>query len=258
MNNKESNLNFIINSKINNLKNFPMIPLSRDEKELIYLMKKYNFSNKIVMTEFDLFKYNEPLKKINSKHELNNKKLLDQVDLIYNKIYKEKIPQKSQSRKILHDMLFNYSENNENSHINKRILFQNKIDESQNPVRKKILPKLFSSELSRKIFNLNLPKENLIINNNSNNIDENNIFNGNSFSHSNNSLDKNKKFYYLSKPNKNNKKKKLTPINRRFHFKCHKLKLNVNNDVDYSDQKHEEMMKMYKEIEYRNKNRFMI
>ena len=62
MNKKESNINYIDNSN-KNLKKFPIISLSRDEEELIYLMKKSNLIDKIEISEFDLFKYNIPLRK---------------------------------------------------------------------------------------------------------------------------------------------------------------------------------------------------
>ena len=254
MNKKESNINYIDNSN-KNLKKFPIISLSRDEEELIYLMKKSNLTDKIEISEFDLFKYNIPLKKINSKRDLNNKKLVDQVDLIYNKIYTDKIPQKSESKKLIHYMIFNESENKENSRFDKSKLFQNKKDIFRNPIRKKLLPKLFSSELSGNKINKNFSKINLLTNNDSNYINENNIIDENNSHSNNNFLDKNKKIYYLIN---SNKKKKLPPINKRNKFKLQKIKLNVINAVDPTDQKHEEMMRMYKEIEFRNKKRFII
>ena len=40
----------------------------------------------------------------------------------------------------------------------------------------------------------------------------------------------------------------MPPINR-FSFKHQKLKLDVNNEIDHADQQHENMMRMYKELE---------
>ena len=233
---------------------------SREEKELIYLMKKYNFANNIAQTELDLNNYNYPLKKKKSKHEINNQRLLDQVELVYNKIYKEKPIIKSQNKKLLHDMLFNFTENEENSFIEKQKLFRKKTD--NNSIKKNFLPKLITSEQRMK----NNSKRILLTNNNANininKIKDDEKINERSFSYSNkNIIEENNKRYYLIRGNNkidnNVKKTKLPPINR-FAFKFHKLKLSVNNEIDHTDQKHEDMMKMFKEIEFKNKNRFFV
>ena len=57
--------------------------------------------------------------------------------------------------------------------------------------------------------------------------------------------------------NINDKKQQLPPVNK-FKWNYHKLKLNKNNAIGHTDQKHEEMMKLYKELEYKKKNRFVI
>ena len=233
---------------------------SREEKELIYLMKKYNFANNIAQTELDLINYNYPLKKKKSKHEINNQRLLDQVELVYNKIRKENPIIKSQNRKFLHDMLFNFTENEENSFMEKQKLFRKKPEIKS--IKKNFLPKLITSEQRMK----NNSKKILLTNNNANSnrnkIKDDDKINERSFSYSNkNIIEENNKIYYLLKGNNkidnNVKKMKLPPINR-FRFKFQKLKLSVNNEIDHTDQKHEDMMKMYKEIEFKNKNRFFV
>jgi len=253
MDNYELNHNKII------LKNriIPVLSLSKEEEELLYLFKKNNLANKISMTDLSLLNYNQfnRLKKNNVKYE-NNQKLLNQIEDMYSKIYREK-PLKKQE--LLHNMLYNNSEN-DNSYSEKKNIFK-----KQNSIKKKLLPKLITPELSQP---KNLKKKNnsrkaiLLSNIYTNN--EINDANEASFPNSNNnSEDKNKKCYYIIKSNKNindnrqKGKEQLPPINK-FRFKFHKLKLNINNEIDFSDQQHEDMMKMYKEIEYKNKNKFFV
>ena len=159
-------------------------------------------------------------------------------------------------------MLYNKSEN-ENYYIEKNNKFKR-----HNSIKKKLLTNIFSSELSqpKNINKKSYSKKAIFSNNNYSHIYSNNyneIYDMNApFSNQNinnlNSEDKNKK-YYIIKSNKNihNKRGELPPINS-FRFKFHKLRLNVNNEIDYTDQQHEEMMKQYKEIEFKNKNRFFV
>ena len=137
MDNYELNHNKII------LKNriIPVLSLSKEEEELLYLFKKNNLANKISMTDLSLLNYNQfnRLKKNNVKYE-NNQKLLNQIEDIYSKIYREK-PLKKQE--LLHNMLYNNSEN-DNSYSEKKNIFK-----KQNSIKKKLLPKLITPELSQ-------------------------------------------------------------------------------------------------------------
>ena len=53
----------------------------------------------------------------------------------------------------------------------------------------------------------------------------------------------------------NNSKYFLPPI-QQFRYNVKKLKLNINNNVNKSEE--EKMMKLYKEYEFLNKNKFVI
>ena len=259
MNNIESNNNNIINLKKKNTNNNYSKQLTKEEEDLLYIINKSSLANKIIMTDLDLFKYNEFdfLKKRNLMHEKNNQKLLAQVGIISNKIYKDISPERGRNRKLLHDLLFNYSDNNDNSFLENNKKYKNKINKSQS-IKKGFLPKIFNSEPSEKRINhINYSNKRILTNNK-----EINNIEGISFTNDINNIEdkdknKNKKYYYVIKNNKNIKKQLLPPINKQL-FKLHRLKLNVDNIIDPTDQKHEDMMKMYKEIEFKNKNRFVI
>ena len=257
------------NNKVNNSRNKisennQAFQLSREEEEILYLINKCKFKDQISMTDLKLLNYNDyaNLNKKNYLRDNNNLKLINQVELIYNRIYKQ--PQEKQrNKKLLHDMLFNRSESTEPSYLEKNNGSFNKIDKSHSSIKKKILPKLFNPDENLNKFKPNRVEQSrkeLFLNNNINSDDSNDIkelYNR----ENNNSKDKIKKFYYIIKSNKNineNKRKNhLPPINK-FRIKYNKFRLNVNNEINYSDQKHEDMMKMYKEIEFKNKNKFMV
>ena len=259
----EASNNKVINSRNKISKDNPSFPLSKEEEELLYLINKSNFVNKISLTNLKLLKYGDysSLIKKNYFNNNNNQKLISQVGLIYNRICKQ--PQENKkTKKLYHDMLFHNSESNENYHLernNKSV--NNRIDKSQSSIKKRIIPKLF--DLEDKINLLNKSRKEIFVNKNTNiNSSHDNDDLKEKYIHDkNNSVDKNKKFFYIIKSHKNmNKKNKrncLPPINR-FRIKFNKFKLSVNNEIDYSDQKHEDMMKMYKEIEFKNKNKFIV
>ena len=270
MNNIESNNNNIINFKKKKIDSNYLTPLTKEEEELLYLINKSSIANKILLADLDIFKYNEfdLLKKRNLKHEKNNQKLLAQIGIISNKIYKEKSPEIVRNRQLFHDLLYNNTDNNDNSFLEKNKNYKNKVNKSQS-IKKGLLPKIIKSEKSeKKLLNqINYSKKRVITNNNENiisNSENNNNIEGISLANAINNIEdidkdknKNKKFYYVFKNNKNIKKKLLPPINKQL-FKLHRLKLNVNNIIDPTDQKHEDMMNMYKEIEYKNKHRFVV
>ena len=236
------------------MKNNHIIPLSKEEEELLYLIKKSNFVNKISITEFDLFKLNDDnlLNKEMNKRRKDNEKLVNQIELVYNKINKDKPHEESKRKRLMHEMLFNIPKDCDRHKRNK--------NDGNQISKKNLLPKLFSSEMSqqKKSNKLNNSRKDIFNNSKlySNTESNTNILIPHSLSN-NNSQDKNKKLYYIIQPNKNSSKSRLPPINK-FRYKFHKLKLDVNNEIDHSDQQHEEMMRMYREIEFRNKNRFVI
>ena len=262
MNNESShNYKKINDSRNKNKMNIPIVSLKSEEEELLYLMKKCNLVDNIVQTEQDLLKNNSQLKKRNLEQQLNNQILLSQVDSVYNKIYQENSFAK-QNKKKLHDFLFNFSENIENSFRERQKLLQNKYEQRKKSIKKKLLPKIVIHEQNKINQINNMSKKNLLTSSNVNKGKEDESMDGRSFSYSKkNILRENSKKYYLIKGNKNMennvKNNKLPPINKSM-FKYHKLKLSVNNQIDLTDQKHEDMMKMYKELELRNKRRFMI
>ena len=55
---------------------------------------------------------------------------------------------------------------------------------------------------------------------------------------------------------KTNKSKYFLPPIQQFRYNVKKLKLNINNNVNKSEE--EKMMKLYKEYEFLNKNKFVI
>ena len=224
-----------------------MNSLSNEEEELLYLMKKSNFINQISNTELSMLHINnyKPLKRKKSRYEKNKEKLISQVGVISERIKKEKSKEEKKKEQYLYDILYRnpQNENKANSFEKKRMLF-NQNCRSQSFVRKKLLPKLNYPDISQRnnLGNiLNSKKEVLLYSNN----DEYNYYNG--------PEKKNKKLYYIIGANK----PKLPPINK-FKLNIPKLRLNVNNQVNLSDQKHEDMMRMYKELEYKNKFRFIL
>ena len=230
--------------------------LSKEEEELLYLMGKNNFANQISMTDLNLLPNNDNNKKRNNKNNVN---LVNQIGLVYNKIYEKDKYRKINNKKLLDDIFKNNSEIFDNSYIcnNKDILSENK--EERKKTKRRNLPKIIRSQFSKdngsnKLYksrkDIKIPNNISYFNN------ELTASNVNNRIHSENKF---KQYYYLIKNNKNksNRKLLLPPINNVL-FKCHKLKLNINNEIDPTDEKHEEMMKLYKEIEIRNKNRFVI
>jgi hypothetical protein len=227
------------------------------EDELLYLIKKSNFAKKISITEFDLLNIDENnnnFNKVNKKRNKNNEKVINQIELVYNKINKDKPKEESRRRRLMHEMLFH-------SPTDHTRLMQNKNNIIHN-TNKKFLPKLFYSEISHSLHRQKINH----VSNSRKEIFNNQKFHSNTdcntsikklFSQSNNNSQvKNKKNYYVIQ-NRNNKKSKLPPINS-FRLNYQKLKLDVNNEIDHADQQHEDMMKMYREIEFRNKYRFVV
>ena len=74
---------------------------------------------------------------------------------------------------------------------------------------------------------------------------KNKVKNYNSFS--------NKKNYYFVK---NEKEKMILPPINQFNYKIYRIKLNIKNNEDKEQE--ERMMKLYKELEFINKNKFII
>jgi len=208
----------IPNSRINYIKHYVKISLLKEEEKFLYQKKKHRFANKISVTELDLSKKESILKQFNSKHNLFNKKILNQIQTISKKININNSEDKR--HKILHNILFIQPKNEINRNNNNN---QNKYIK-QNSLNKIAIPKY----------------RNINIKNELNNTKENNSF-----------LDK--KHIYGEKTEK--KKIFLPPI-KQFKYNVQKIKLNINNDINKDEE--EKMMKLYKELEFQNKNKFLI
>jgi hypothetical protein len=248
--------------------------LSKDEEELLYLLNKNNYSNMISNTELNLIKFihNENSEKIlrnNTKRERYNDNLVNQVGEVSNKINYEKSLQEIKRERMYNDILFNNSQNkkNDNNNVGNSYLDKNKISKSkiqiiksQSSVKNKLLPKLLNYNIliqskkvnsKKNIFENNSPNPDPNLKNEKFDIDWVTVSKTNV-----NSDRKYKKNYYVIS-SKKNLKSKLPPINR-FKLNIHNLKLKVNNEIDHTDKYHEDMMKLYKQLEYQNKYRFII
>ena len=267
------------NSKSRNIiynKNSKIKSLSKDEEELLYLLNKNNYSNMISNTELNLIKlnHNENSEKIlrkNIKRDRYNDNLVNQVGEVSNKINYEKSLQEIRRERMYNDILFNNSQNKkkDNNNVGNSYLDKNKISKSkvqiiksQSSVKNKLLPKLLNYNILIQSKKVN-SKKNLFENNSPNPNPNPNLKNEKfdidwvTISKTNvNSDRKYKKNYYVI-TSKKNLKSKLPPINR-FKLNIHNMKLKVNNEIDHTDKYHEDMMKLYKQLEYQNKFRFVI
>lgn len=215
--------------------------LSKEDEELFDLIRNYNILNSLA---------NRDLNSKKNKQEKNKIKLVDQIGAISNKILSEKTQEEKNQEKLINDLLY---QNDFKYILEKRREKYNHLDKSQSSVRRKLLPKLSPQNRSNQ---LNKSKKDILMY--SGIIAEENYERERaSFYDLINSDKKNKNYYLLFRNNINCKKQQLPPVNK-FKWNYHKLKLDINNAIDPSDQKHEEMMKLYKEMEYKNKNRFVI
>ena len=55
---------------------------------------------------------------------------------------------------------------------------------------------------------------------------------------------------------KTDKKKSFLPPINKYKLNIKRIKLNINNEMDKNEE--ETMMKLYKELEFQNKNKFVI
>ena len=205
------------NSRIIYLKHYLYLSLLKEEEELINKMKKERFANKISVTELDLSKKESILDQFNSKHNSFNKKILNQIQTISKKVY-DKSPE-DKRHEMLHNILF--------------IKPKKEININNNSPNKKIKLNFLNKISSPK-------RRRLKIKNMEDNIKENIS-----------TLDKK----YLNEIKTEKKGIILPPINK---FKCNvkKIKLNINNDLDKSEE--EKMMNLYKELEFQNKFKFVV
>jgi len=217
------------------------IMISKEDEELFDLIRNYNISNSFV---------NRDLNSKKNKHEKNKVKLVDQIGAISNKILSEKTKEEKNQEKLINDLLYKYDFK---YNLEKRRDKYNHLDKSQSSIRRKLLPKLSPQNRANQ---LNKSKKDILIYSRIN-TEENYEKERASFFDLVNSNKKNKNYYLLIRNNINDKKQQLPPVNK-FKWNYHKLKLNKNNAIGHTDQKHEEMMKLYKELEYKKKNRFVI
>ena len=260
------------NSKSRNIihGNSKIKSLSKDEEELLYLLNKNKYSNMISNTELNLIKFNpnensEKKFRYNIKRDRYNDNLVNEVGEVSNKINYEKSLQERKREQLYNGILFNNSQNdkNDNNSVIKSYLDKSKISKSKNQIIKsqssgknKLLPKLSNYNLLIHNKKLNSNK-NIIENNSPNMMKERFDIDWVTISKTNlNSDRKYKKNYYVI-TSKKNLKSKLPPINR-CKLSIHNMKLKVNNEIDPTDKYHEDMMKLYKQLEYQNKNRFVI
>jgi hypothetical protein len=207
------------NSRIIYLKHYLYLSLLKEEEEnLINKIKKERFANKISVTELDLSKKESRLKQFNSKHNSFNKKILNQIQTISKKVY-DKSPQ-DKRHEMLHNILFIKPKKeiniNNNNSPNKKIKL-NSLNKISSPKRKYL-------NIKKKEDNI---KENI------------------------STPDKK----YINEIKTEKRGIILPPINR-FKYNVKKLKLNINNDLNKSEE--EKMMNLYKELEIQNKFKFVV
>lgn len=206
------------NSRIIYLKHYLYLSLLKEEEEnLINKIKKERFANKISVTELDLSKNESILKQFNSKHNLFNRKILNQIQTISKKVY-DKSPQ-DKRHEMLHNILF--------------IKPKKEININNNSPNKKIKLNSLNKISSPKRKYLNIKKK------------EDNI--------KENISTPDKK--YINEIKTEKRGIILPPINR-FKYNVKKLKLNINNDLNKSEE--EKMMNLYKELEFQNKFKFVV
>jgi len=206
------------NSRIIYLKHYLYLSLLKEEEEnLINKIKKERFANKISVTELDLSKNESILKQFNSKHNLFNRKILNQIQTISKKVY-DKSPQ-DKRHEMLHNILF--------------IKPKKEININNNSPNKKIKLNSLNKISSPKRRFLNIKKK-------EDNIKE--------------SISTPEK-KYINEIKTEKKGIILPPINK-FKYNVKKIKLNINNDLDKSEE--EKMMNLYKELEFQNKFKFVV
>ena len=207
------------NSRIIYLKHYLYLSLLKEEEEnLINKIKKERFANKISVTELDLSKKESRLKQFNSKHNSFNRKILNQIQTISKKVY-DKSPQ-DKRHEMLHNILFIKPKKeiniNNNNSPNKKIKL-NSLNKISSPKRRFL-------NIKKKEDNI---KENI------------------------STPDKK----YINEIKTEKRGIILPPINR-FKYNVKKLKLNINNDLNKSEE--EKMMNLYKELELQNKFKFVV
>ena len=230
----------MLNAGNNYLKYYlKLLVLKEEEENLLYQIKKKRFAKKISVTEMDLGKKESPvLKKFNMNHNLNNRKILNQIQSISDKINlnisqgkknkmldeilfsKLKEEKKLKSNKNIYNSNDNDINNNDNNNVN-RYIGQNSLHKISSP--------------GEKILNIRIKK------------DKGKSNKGNFSLLERKSFDKRK----TEKPNKF-----LLPPIHQFKFNVKKIKLNINNSINKSEA--EQMMNLYKEYEFQNKNKFVI
>ena len=231
----------MLNAGNNYLKYYlKLLVLKEEEENLLYQIKKKRFAKKISVTEMDLGKKESPvLKKFNMNHNLNNRKILNQIQSISDKINLN-ISQ-GKKNKMLDEILFSKPKEEKKLKSNKNIYNNNDNDISNNDnnnnanryIRQNSLHKISSP--GKKILNIRIKK------------DKGKSNKGNFSLLERKSFDKRK----TEKPNKF-----LLPPIHQFKFNVKKIKLNINNSINKSEA--EQMMNLYKEYEFQNKNKFVI
>ena len=215
------NLKNIHNSRNKFIKHDLELSILNEDETYSFQQKKNRFSNKISKTELDLFKNETQIKPLNPQHNIFNNKIMSQIKSISKIIYKNNYPENKQRN--LHNFLFSEEKHNNIKSTNNSINIR-----------------------TNSLHNISILKNN---NNNLNHSNKKNI----NYKAKNSDSFLNKKCYYFMKTEKD--KMILPPINQ-FKYKVHRLKLKVNNNENKEQE--ERMMKLYKELEIINKNKFFI
>lgn len=206
------------NSRIIYLKHYLYLSLLKEEEEnLINKIKKERFANKISVTELDLSKNKSILKQFNSKHNSFNRKILNQIQTISKKVY-DKSPQ-DKRHEMLHNILFIKQKkeiNINNNSPNKKIKL-NSLNKISSPKRRCLKIKKLEDNIKE---NISTPDKK-----------------------------------YINEIKTEKRGIILPPINK-FKYNVKKIKLNINNDLDKSEE--EKMMNLYKELELQNKFKFVV
>ena len=206
------------NSRIIYLKHYLYLSLLKEEEEnLINKIKKERFANKISVTELDLSKNKSILKQFNSKHNSFNRKILNQIQTISKKVY-DKSPQ-DKRHEMLHNILFIKQKkeiNINNNSPNKKIKL-NSLNKISSPKRRRLKIKNIEDNIKE---NISTPDKK-----------------------------------YINEIKTEKRGIILPPINK-FKYNIKKIKLNINNDLDKSEE--EKMMNLYKELELQNKFKFVV
>lgn len=206
------------NSRIIYLKHYLYLSLLKEEEEnLINKIKKERFANKISVTELDLSKNKSILKQFNSKHNSFNRKILNQIQTISKKVY-DKSPQ-DKRHEMLHNILFIKQKkeiNINNNSPNKKIKL-NSLNKISSPKRRCLKIKKLEDNIKE---NISTPDKK-----------------------------------YINEIKTEKRGIILPPINK-FKYNVKKIKLNINNDLNKSEE--EKMMNLYKELELQNKFKFVV